>query len=65
MADPKAEPFLLTCDIGHYRAYGAERLLHSLDSLTAEIKGVKAEDYAGMEFRLPDTVQGYFAIELE
>jgi len=29
------------------------------------IKGVKAEDYAGMEFRLPDTVQGYFAIELE
>ncbi len=34
----------MTCDIEHYRAFGAERLLHSLDSLTAEIKGVKDED---------------------
>ena len=44
MADPKAEPFLMTCDMEHYRAYGAERLLASLDSLTSEIKGVKGED---------------------
>lgn len=43
MADPK-EPFPLTCDIEHYRGYGAELLLHSLDSLTAEIEGVKGED---------------------
>ena len=43
MADPKTEPFLLICDVEHYRAYGAERLLASLDSLTSEIKGVKDE----------------------
>ena len=44
MADPKSEPFLLTCDMEHYRAYGAERLLGSLDSLVSEIKGVRGED---------------------
>ena len=44
MSGPKPEPFLLTCDLEHYRAYGAERLLDSLDSLTSEIKGVKGED---------------------
>jgi len=44
MSDPKPEPFLLTCDMDHYRAYGAERLLGLLESLTSEIKGVKGED---------------------
>jgi CHAD domain-containing protein len=44
MADPKIEPFPLTGDMEHYRAFGAERLLDSLDSLTSEIKGVKRED---------------------
>jgi CHAD domain-containing protein len=44
MVDPKSEPFLLTSDMEHYRAYGAERLLGSLDSLMSEIKGVKEED---------------------
>jgi CHAD domain-containing protein len=44
MPDPKAEPYLLTCDLSHYREFGAERLLGSLDALTSEIKGVKGED---------------------
>ncbi|HEY3421208.1 MAG TPA: CHAD domain-containing protein [Methanomassiliicoccales archaeon] len=44
MADPKTEPPMLICDMEHYRAYGAERLLASLDSLTSEIKGVKGDD---------------------
>jgi len=43
MADPKDEEFLLKDDMEHYRAYGAERLLASLDSLVSEIKGVKGE----------------------
>jgi CHAD domain-containing protein len=43
MADLKTEP-LLVCDLEHYRAYGAERLLASLESLTSEIEGVKDEN---------------------
>jgi len=44
MADPKTEQFLLKGDMEHYRAYGAERLLASLDALISEIKGVKGEE---------------------
>lgn len=33
-----------TCETEHYRSYGAERLLTSLDSLTSEIEGVKDQD---------------------
>jgi CHAD domain-containing protein len=44
MADPETEPFRSTCDLEHYRSYGAERLLDSLDALTSEIKGVKHTD---------------------
>ena len=44
MADPKTEPFSSTCDAAHYRAYGAEHLLRSLEDLTSEIKGVKGQD---------------------
>ena len=44
MTDPKTELFSTTYDMEHYREYGAEHLLGSLDSLTSEIKGVKGED---------------------
>jgi CHAD domain-containing protein len=44
MADPETEPFPSACDLKHYRSFGAERLLASLDALTSEIKGVKHED---------------------
>ncbi len=40
----ETEPFPSACDLKHYRSFGAERLLASLDDLTSEIKGVKHED---------------------
>ena len=44
MAAPKGEPPMMIRGMEHYRAYGAERLLASLDSLSSEIRGVKGED---------------------
>ena len=44
MSDPEPEAFLLTCDDEHYRAYGADKLLGSLEALTSEIEGVKGDD---------------------
>ena len=48
-----------------HREYQTAKLWQ-IDAPQAEaIQGARAEEYSGMEFHLPETAQGYFAIELE